>query len=65
MIARVIAIADAYHAMTSNRPYRKALPADKAVDELTRNCGTQFDPDLVAAFIHGLKRSGIIAVKAF
>ncbi len=54
LFARIIAIADAYHAMTSNRPYRKALPANEAVHELTRNRGTQFDPPLVDAFIKGL-----------
>jgi response regulator RpfG family c-di-GMP phosphodiesterase/signal transduction histidine kinase len=60
LFARIIAIADAYHAMTSNRPYRKALPASKAVLELTRNRGTQFDAALVDAFIKGLLQRRII-----
>ena len=61
LFARIIAIADAYHAMTSNRPYRTALPAGKAVQELTRNRGTQFDAPLVDAFIHGLMQRNIIS----
>ena len=60
LFARIIAIADAYHAMTSNRPYRKALPASQAVRELARNRGTQFDGALVDAFIRGLQKHGII-----
>jgi response regulator RpfG family c-di-GMP phosphodiesterase/signal transduction histidine kinase len=63
LFARIIAIADAYHAMTSNRPYRKALPASKAVLELTRNRGTQFDVGLVDAFIRGLLRRHIISTE--
>jgi len=61
LFARIIAIADAYHAMTSNRPYRKALPASKAVNELRRNRGTQFDAALVDAFIKGLLQRNIIS----
>ncbi len=63
LFARIIAIADAYHAMTSNRPYRKALPASKAVLELTRNRGTQFDVGLVDAFIKGLLKRHIISTE--
>jgi len=61
LFARIIAIADAYHAMTSNRPYRSALPACKAVHELTCNRGTQFDAPLVDAFIQGLIKRSIIS----
>ena len=51
MGARVLAIADAYDAMTTDRPYRKALSLEDAFDEL-RQCGnTQFDPNLVERFI--------------
>lgn len=53
--ARIIAVADSYDAMTSDRPYRKALPADVAVKELRRCSGTQFDPQVVDAFIQILK----------
>jgi HD-GYP domain-containing protein (c-di-GMP phosphodiesterase class II) len=48
--ARVIAVADAYSAMTSDRPYRMALPADAALKELRTNSGTQFDPAILDAF---------------
>ena len=48
---RILAIADAYDAMTNNRPYRKALSHDDAVRELKRCAGTQFDPNLVDVFI--------------
>jgi response regulator RpfG family c-di-GMP phosphodiesterase/signal transduction histidine kinase len=61
LLARIIAIADAYHAMISNRPYRKALPASKAVHEMTRNRGTQFDAALVDAFIKGLAQQNIVS----
>jgi len=49
--ARVITVADSYDAMTSDRPYRKALPADIAIIELRRGAGTQFDAEVVEAFI--------------
>ena len=51
LAARVIAIADAYDAMTTNRPYRQALPTDQACQELKRGAGTQFDPTLVEVFL--------------
>ncbi len=47
---RILAIADAYDAMTSPRPYRKQLPAQSALEELRRCAGTQFDPKLVELF---------------
>ena len=48
--ARVLAVADAFDAMTSDRPYRRALTQGHAVAELERCAGTQFDPDVVAVF---------------
>jgi putative nucleotidyltransferase with HDIG domain len=48
---RLMAVADSYDAMTSNRPYRKALPHDIAVMELVRCSGKQFDADVVKAFL--------------
>ncbi|UYZ38898.1 HD domain-containing protein [Clostridium beijerinckii] len=49
--SRIISIVDAYDAMTSERPYRKALSEEFAIEELKRNSGIQFDPELVNLFI--------------
>ena len=52
--ARVIAVADSWDAMTSDRPYRKALDAEVALGELLRGRGTQWDPQVVDAFAETL-----------
>lgn len=49
--ARILSIADAFSAMVSDRPYRRAMPYEEAYQELRRCAGTQFDPDLVERFI--------------
>lgn len=49
--ARLFAVVDAYDAMRSHRPYRRAMTSVRAVEELKRNAGTQFDPAVVAAFL--------------
>jgi ribonuclease P protein subunit RPR2 len=49
--ARVFTVVDAYDAMTTDRPYRASLGTDRAVAELQRVSGTQFDPDVVRAFV--------------
>ena len=49
--ARVLAVADAFDAMTSDRPYRPALDRDEAVAEVARCAGTQFDPEVVRVFL--------------
>lgn len=49
--ARIISIADAYDAMTNDRPYRKAYDKEYAIKELLKNSGKQFDPVLVKKFI--------------
>jgi putative nucleotidyltransferase with HDIG domain len=48
--ARIIAVADAFDAMTSDRPYRRAMPPWQALQEIERFAGSQFDPRVVAAF---------------
>lgn len=53
--ARIIAVADAFEAMTADRPYRRALSVEKAVLEIQQNTGRQFDPDIVGAFMEVLK----------
>lgn len=53
--SRILAIADAFDAMTSDRPYRKALPVEVAIKELFDNAGTQFDPYMVPHFVELLK----------
>jgi HD-GYP domain-containing protein (c-di-GMP phosphodiesterase class II) len=49
--ARVLAVADAFDAMTSTRPYRAALPAEQAIAEVRDCAGSQFDPAVVRAFL--------------
>src|SRR5690242_818133 len=56
--ARIVAVCDAYRAMTEDRPYRAALPEDDARRELEACAGTQFDPDCVAAMMRALDRRG-------
>jgi diguanylate cyclase (GGDEF)-like protein len=63
--SRIILACDAYHAMTSNRPYREAMPHADAMAELTRNAGTQFDPEVVQAlvgYLFGRRQAGLAAV---
>jgi HD-GYP domain-containing protein (c-di-GMP phosphodiesterase class II) len=50
LAARIIAVCDAFSAMTSPRPYRLPIARDQALEELHAYAGTQFDPDVVAAF---------------
>jgi putative nucleotidyltransferase with HDIG domain len=50
LASRILLVADAYDAMTSDRPYRRALPREEALAELHANSGRQFDPRCVSAF---------------
>ena len=50
LLCRILAVVDAYDAMTSNRVYRKSMEVDEAITELTKNAGTQFDPNIVDVF---------------
>jgi putative nucleotidyltransferase with HDIG domain len=54
--ARIVAVCDAYRAMTEDRPYREALGPDAARRELEEGSGSQFDPDCVAALLRALDR---------
>ncbi len=51
LFARIIAVADTYDAITTDRPYRKGMDRDTALAELEANSGTQFDPDIVQSFV--------------
>lgn len=51
LMARIIAVADAFDAMTSSRPYRPAMSEKEAIEELVRNAGYQHDPNIVEAFL--------------
>jgi len=58
-LARILAIADTFDAITSNRPYRKARDEEFAAKEIGKNAGTQFDPDLVQVFLNTFKQGGL------
>ena len=51
LIARIIAVADAFEAMIAQRPYRKSLTEEMAIEEIKKNANTQFDPEVVTAFL--------------
>lgn len=55
LLSRILAVADAFDAMTSDRSYRKAYSLEKAVEELKGNSGSQFDPQIVEIFIEMLR----------
>ncbi|MBM4081344.1 MAG: GGDEF domain-containing protein, partial [Planctomycetes bacterium] len=57
LLARIMAVADAYDAMTSNRPYRPPMPKADAIRELQAAAGAQFDPELTSVFTKTLAAS--------
>jgi putative nucleotidyltransferase with HDIG domain len=54
--SQILCVADSFDAMTSDRAYRPAMSMEEAIDELLRHSGTQFAPEVVAAFIKGLNK---------
>ncbi len=62
--ARIFAVVDAYDAMTSDRPYRKALPPEAALLEIERNAGVQFDSIVVEAFTRVIDRMQPVLARA-
>ena len=61
LIARIVACCDAFNAMTTDRPYRKALPLGDALEELRRGSGTQFDSAVVAALQQVIAAGGLLS----
>jgi len=61
-ISRIIAVADSFDAMTTNRPYRGKKHVEEAVKEIERNSGKQYDPDIVKAFITAYKKGKLINI---
>lgn len=63
LACRILSVVDTFDAMTSDRPYRKALPKESAIAELRRCAGSQFDPMIVEIFIEVLEKE-FVAVKS-
>jgi HD-GYP domain-containing protein (c-di-GMP phosphodiesterase class II) len=61
---RVLAVADAFDAMTSRRPYRRSLSTQEAAGEISRCAGTQFDPDVAGAFLDALDAGEVVPGEA-
>jgi diguanylate cyclase (GGDEF)-like protein/putative nucleotidyltransferase with HDIG domain len=61
--SRILFVADAYDAMTSDRIYQEHVAHEEAVAELERCAGTQFDPQVVAVFVRSVKRAEVLALK--
>lgn len=63
LCARILAVADSFDAMTSDRPYRAAMSVDEALEEIKRCTGSQFDPEVAAAFLK-IPVTGIVLAEA-
>ncbi|HML66995.1 MAG TPA: PAS domain S-box protein [Clostridia bacterium] len=59
LLSRILAVADAYDAMTEDRVYRKALPREVAMNEIRKNAGTQFDPYIAEVFLEIIERDDL------
>jgi len=64
LLGRILAVADAFSAITTDRPYHAALPAAEALTKLREGAGTQFDPDIVRVFVACLAPEGVGALAA-
>ncbi len=64
LFARIVAIADSFDAMTTDRPYRKALSLKKTMAEFHRGAGSAWDPTLVSLFIDTLQHRGVLNLNA-
>ena len=60
LLSRILAIADAYDAMTKDRIYRKALPREFAISEIRNNAGSQFDPNIATVFLQILDQNNLL-----
>jgi diguanylate cyclase (GGDEF)-like protein/PAS domain S-box-containing protein len=65
LLSRILAVADAYDAMTEDRPYRKGMPKQDAIAEIIKNAGTQFDPAIAKIFIELHQFSNIVNISSF
>ena len=59
LLSRILAVADAYDAMTEDRVYRKALTHEVAMGEIRKNAGTQFDPHIAEVFLEIIERDDL------
>ncbi len=62
--ARIVAVADSFDAMTTERPYRESRPAEDAIAELRRVAGTQLDPEVVEAFVAAFPDTSVLPLSA-
>lgn len=56
LLSRILAVVDSFDAMTQDRSYRRAMPVEAALDEIRKNAGYQFDPDIAEAFLSLMRR---------
>ena len=64
LLGRILAVADAFSAMTTDRPYRKGMDWDKALAEIEANIGTQFDPSTASAFLRAAHRRRTLSTQS-
>jgi len=64
LMGRLLAVADAFSAMTTDRPYRKGMDFSVALEEIRANVGTQFDPEMARAFLSACEKRGFVPAVA-